>query len=163
MHIPIFGTENDNKRVIICREAYEVKADSTDFRNYLRSLMYNQDFTPYFADRNAWTRPITKWNSNESHEHASLFTYDTLVARENVDCMVRNVLGHCFKLKEEVIGPPNLMLLLLLLNLHALISLHTSENKNHFQSIKYYNDTFNYCIIWFIHIILRNSYWIWNK
>ena len=100
VHSPIFGTENDGKRVVICRSAYEVKTDSTYCRNYLRSLMCNQDFTPCFVDNNAWTRLITKLNSNKSHENASLFTYDTLAARENADCMVQNVLCHCFKLKE---------------------------------------------------------------
>ena len=59
MHSPIFGTENDGKRVIIGRVAYEVKADSVDFRNYLRSLMSNQDFTHCSADNNAWKRLIT--------------------------------------------------------------------------------------------------------
>ena len=62
---PIFGNENDNKRLITCRLACESKAHSEKCRNYFYSRLSHLDFTPCLEDPRTWARMAIKSNRKE--------------------------------------------------------------------------------------------------
>ena len=86
------------------------KGAGCDFGNHLRSCERHLDFQSCLVDPDAWIRPVKKSGHSEQWECVPLHTKHVLATSENGEKVLREVIGKCFKLKEESIEPPQICL-----------------------------------------------------
>ena len=95
------------KVAIMHRAVYGGKTSGRDFRNHLRLCMHFINFTSCSADPDVGMRPAIKSDGSKCYDYVLLYVDGALVASENAESILRNVLGRYFELKEESIGPPD--------------------------------------------------------
>ena len=107
---PEFGLENVGRKALIRRALYGGKAAGRDFCNHLCECMNHLQFQSCKADPDVWMRKAVKGDGSDYWEYVLLYTDDALVVSEHGEQVLHQEIGKYFKLKEELIGPPQLYL-----------------------------------------------------
>ena len=97
------------KKAIVKRALYGMKSAGRDFRNHLRDCMSHLGYSPCRADPDLWMRLAKLKNGVDYYEYILLYVDDCLVISGNLEESLRK-LGKYFRLKEGLVGPPNLYL-----------------------------------------------------
>ena len=104
---PEFGLENIGKAALIHCALVEEKAIGRDSQNFLQSCMEFLNFKACLADPEVLMRPAIKRDGTPCYEYVLL--YDVLVVSENAEHILYKEMVLYFYLKEESIGPPDMI------------------------------------------------------